>query len=133
MSVANLTLDSSATLKIPAGSVFTVTSSFSAGAGATISGAGTVVLPNGLSDAAGVTFADGASVLVVQSNGQPIYEQPKGLAPAGTPAFWVDASQGVIESSGNVTRWNDVRGAGYMFATNVASVYPTLETDNQDR
>ncbi|MBQ3340473.1 MAG: hypothetical protein IJG84_01115 [Kiritimatiellae bacterium] len=133
MAVANLAIGASATLKIPTGSVFTVTSSFSAGAGATISGAGTVVLPNGLSDAAGVTFADGASVLVVQSNGQPIYEQPNGLAPAGTPAFWVDASQGVVESSGNITRWNDVRGAGYMFATNVASVYPTLETDNQDR
>ena len=133
IAVANLTLGASATLKIPDGSVFTVTSSFSAGAGATISGSGTVVLPNGLSDAAGVTFADGASVRVAQSNGQPIYEQPKGLAPAGTPAFWVDASQGVVESGGNITRWDDVRGAGHMFATNVAAVYPTLETDNQNR
>ena len=133
MAVANLSLGATATLKIPAGSVFTVTSSFSAETGATISGAGTVVLPNGLTDTSGVIFADGASVRVAQSNGQPIYEQPKGLAPAGTPAFWVDASQGVVESSGNVTRWNDVRGSGYMFATNVASVYPTLVTDSQGR
>jgi hypothetical protein len=96
MAVATLSLGATATLKIPAGSVFTVTSSFSAETGATISGAGTVVLPNGLTDASGVIFADGASVRVAQSNGQPIYEQPKGLAPAGTPAFWVDASQGVV-------------------------------------
>ena len=133
VAVATLSLGASSTLCIPSNGTLVVSSSFSAVPGATISGPGTVVLPNGLSDAAGVTFADGASVRIVQSNGEPIYEPPKGLAPSGVPAFWVDASQGVVSSSGNVTRWNDVRGAGYMFATNVASAYPTLETDNRGR
>lgn len=134
--IANLIVDSGAEVKLPEGGTLKVTGSFTAADGARITGAGAIDVPGGLDGLGGAVFSDGASVAFTQSNGEPIYEQPAGTAPAGTPAFWVDAKLGVVTASGessDVLRWNDVRGDGYMFATNVASVYPTLETDAAGR
>ena len=135
--IANIALAAGATLELDGD--LKVTGNITAGNGATLKGSGRLLLSFSHGDLSGLKVEGGAIVAVAAqvATGTPIYAPPTPSVP-GNPAFWVDSSQGLVFASGDastpgstISRWNDRRGtgAGYMFATNVASVYPTMQTN----
>ena len=133
--IATLNVKNGATLIVPEGKVLKVTKHLSIADGATIAGNGTIDAA-GTSEIGNATFGSGVSFMAKQQNGEPIYSQPKGIRPSGTPAFWTAADAGVetLESDPTAVKaWRDVRGSGHLFATNVASVHPKLCVDSDNR
>ena len=91
--------------------------------GATLSGPGTLVLPNVAALPTVGTFTDGIQFEVTGQAGAAVLSR---LAPqvVGNPAFWVDAqaADSFVADDSGVSRWNDCRGTeaqGYNFATNL--------------
>ena len=135
--VANLEIAAGATLELDGD--LAVTGTITVGAGSTLKGSGRLLLSFSHGDLSGLKV-EGDAILAVAAQtatGTPIYAPPSPSVP-GNPALWVDSSQGLVFASGDVStpgstisRWNDRRGTGvgYMFATNVASVYPTIQTN----
>ncbi len=135
--IANISIAAGAALELDGD--LKVTGNITAASGAILKGSGRLLLPLSHGNVPGLIVEGGAVVAVeaLVSSGTPIYESPKPTVP-GNPAFWVKSSEGFVFASGDaatpgsaISRWNDCRGdgAGYMFATNVASVYPTIERD----
>ena len=135
--VANLEIASGATVELDGD--LSATGTITVVAGATLNGSGRLLLPFSHGDLSGLKVEGDAIVAVAAqvATGTPIYASPTPSVP-GDPAFWVNSSQGLVFASGDsstpgstISRWNDRRGtgAGYMFATNVASVYPTIQTN----
>ena len=131
-----LSISSDATVQLPEGGLSV--NSFSFESGATLSGPGNLYVDiSSAASLAGLNLVNGAKVVYAAStaNGEPIYDYPKGSVP-GSPALWMRADAGLVTEAtdspltNKVVRWNDCRGDGYLFATNVASVYPTVQTNS---
>ena len=134
--VANLVLKAGANVEIEG--ELAVTGTVAAEAGAKLSG-GRLLLPRGQGLVPNLEVKAGASVVSVADTavGRPVYDYPAANVP-GDPAFWFDCESGLVLAEGDATtagskisRWNDKRGtdAKYMFATNVAGVYPTVQVN----
>lgn len=126
--LANITIANGAALKITSGRF--VANAFAADANASIDvaeGAELVVpfgsvLPANVTGAGTITHAIASTV-----NYAPLLDTTIDGKVVGTPALWMDANDlvGTVEEGGNVTRWNDHRGDGYPYATNMIAA-PTL-------
>lgn len=116
------------------GKTLAVAGTLVAAKGTVVSGPGKLVFADPSVDFSNITFENGASAAVAAplSSGTPVYDVPSDTMP-GDPALWMDAAQGVTETDGAISRWDDVRGAGYHFATNVGSLFPSLRTDVNGR
>lgn len=108
--------------------------SFTFERGAVLQGPGKLTAKN-LFNAEGLVLTGGALAEVdASASARPVNKVVGEVV--GDPAFWVDASDvGSLTMVGEngtnfITRWNDCRGtdAKYLFATNVASVRPSLMT-----
>ena len=131
-SVKSLDLKAGVTLAVP--EVGLQVDEFTFEPGAVLAGPGALLVTKPVNPT-GLVLTGGASVEIVATGSKrPLNDVPTGKI-VGNPAFWVDASAVdslTLVKEGDVTyvtRWNDCRGDGYMFATNVASVRPTLLTD----
>lgn len=89
-----------------------------------IEGPGRLQVTDGISQSGTVHVVNGGGIITAGVGG---LSAPPVPAVAGNPVFWVDAcaltnagAEGVVLENGTnfVVRWNDVRGAGYNFATN---------------
>lgn len=122
-SVGTLKVATGATMRVPEGLTLSA-GTLSAEAGAILEGPGTIaVTGTTMPDLSEVILTSGIRIAIPGAAGDPVVDVPEATNPAGDPVFWVDASK---ESSlvkdgttGAVSRWNDCRGAGYLFATNV--------------
>ena len=90
-----------------------------------IEGPGKVSVTGALTQTGTVHVVNGGGFSVANLGGS---LEPKQPLVAADPAFWVDAcaltnagAEGVVLENGTnfIVRWNDVRGAGYNFATNI--------------
>jgi len=90
-----------------------------------LEGPGQVLAAGGLTQSGTVHFANGGGLAVSGMEGSLAPAEP---VVAESPSFWVDAcaltnagAAGVVVENGTnfVTRWNDVRGEGYNYATNI--------------
>lgn len=130
--VAHIAIGANGTLAIPESGFAAKTLSFEAGA--RLSGGKLVISEQ--TDCSGLVLVDGASVeCVVDTSGAGSARVINSVEPfvaSNKPAFWVDARNadsfvGFTEGETQyVSRWNDTRGEGYMFATNtnVGVAYP---------
>lgn len=100
-----------------------------------LEGPGQLLVTGGLTQAGTVHVVHGGGVAAAGLGGSLAAPQPR---VAENPAFWVDActltnapAPDVVEEGGSyyVTRWADVRGTGYPFATNV-TLRPTLRLND---
>ena len=101
--------------------------------GAKIVGPGTLNVPTLAAELAlsatlaNVTFENGASVDFAGKSDAPVYDVPTSVTAdeLGDPALWLDiraAGSVVTAADGtSVERWNDRRGEGHMFATNLVA------------
>lgn len=89
-----------------------------------IEGPGRLQVTDGISQSGTVHVVNGGGIITAGVGG---LSAPPVPAVAENPVFWVDAcaltnagAEGVVLENGTnfVVRWNDVRGAGYNFATN---------------
>jgi len=89
-----------------------------------IEGPGRLQVTGGIAQSGTVHVVNGGGIITAGVGG---LSAPPVPAVAENPAFWVDAcaltnagAEGVVLENGTnfVVRWNDVRGAGYNFATN---------------
>lgn len=99
--------------------------------GAELIGSGTVIVPSSSAIPAGLVCRETAALRIRGGSGEVMLEMPD-AAVVGTPAFWVDMSKPETlgwqdEVNQKVNRINDVRGTGYLFATNAGSYYPTYK------
>lgn len=104
-------------------------------AGATVKGPGRIVFDGNVTGfPSGVMFRAQAHVSCTDMAETPLTDAPT-PAVVGTPALWMDASKldsFTYAEDGNLAklhRWDDWRGADYNFATNIASVYPSVVTN----
>ncbi|MDX9867623.1 MAG: hypothetical protein RBT78_06825, partial [Kiritimatiellia bacterium] len=90
-----------------------------------IEGPGKVSVTGAITQTGTVHVVNGGGFSVANLGGS---LEPKQPLAAADPAFWVDAcaltnagAEGVVLENGTnfIVRWNDVRGAGYNFATNI--------------
>ena len=121
--VGTLALSAGASVRVPEGMTLSV-QTLTAAPGAVLEGPGTISVTGGdLPDLSGVILTGGVQIALAGAKGEPVLDVPAATAPAGVPVFWVDASDETSlvkdETTGAVTRWNDRRGSGFLFATNV--------------
>jgi len=132
--VAGLTLAHGTRLALPYAETLVV-SNLTLSGEVWLEGPGQVLVSGGLTQSGTVHFANGGGLSVSGVGGSLATVEP---AVAASPSFWVDAcaltnagAAGVVVENGTnfVTRWNDVRGVGYNFATNI-TLRPTLRIND---
>ena len=132
--IESLELKDGTRLVLPEEGTFTV-GSFIASGDVILEGPGKLRVSGSVQQSGTITFENGGGYEIAGLGG--LIEAPQ-ASMATNPVFWVDAcsltnagSEYVQEESGTyyVSRWDDVRGSGYNYATNV-SRRPTLRLDD---
>ena len=130
--LSKLSVSAGATFAVPSGTISVAALTLEDGA--ILAGPGTIEVPGSAPDLSKVRLTGGIQLKVAGVVDAMTLDVPDATAPAGNPAFWLDASRSaedmVLETSGTSTlvkRWNDCRGEGYLFATNIVKA-PQLVT-----
>lgn len=119
--IATVKIAAGATLRIPDGVLETQT--LQVEPGAVLEGPGVLFVTGPTPALSDIVFRNGATIRRPGNAGLPVTEPVSGAGEVvGDPAFWCaadDTSTMVLDGNNRVSRWNDKRGVGHLFATNI--------------